>query len=486
MQILFLTPELCSFVKTGGLADVSKALPLELSKQGHDLRIMLPCYSKIPGWFDFPVIAELTMTNSQNNGQINYKVREAHLENIIVWLIDYEYYFNRNNLYAENNEAYQDNGERYAFFTAATFQTCMHLNFKPQIIHCNDWHTALAPMILRLKYTNEEFFKDTRSVITIHNGAFQGIFDRSQLWMLPEIARVNNDSITCGYGNLNYLKCGIYYADKIVAVSPSYAEELTTFLGGHGMAQNFLERIDDLCGIVNGCDYTDWDPEHDKTLPFHFNLNTIHNKKMCKYLLQETTNLPVCDVPIFGMVCRLTEQKGINLLIPILRDFLNHNIQLILVGTGDLVLEKKLMEYTEEFKNKFVFKSVYDNNLAHLVEAGSDFFLMPSIFEPCGLNQMYSLAYGTLPIVRAVGGLKDTVICYDDDTENATGFIFIEPEPHALLTCLRRVLIFYLQDFNELMRVRANAMKVRYKWEDSAKDYELVYQNALATDHNHL
>jgi starch synthase len=479
MRILFLTPELCNFIKTGGLADVSKALPVELLKRGHELRIMIPCYSKIKNWQNIPIIKELTLRNPQNNNEINYKVRESKLGEITVWLIDFDYYFNRNNLYAENNEAYHDNGERYAFFTAATIQTVKELNFRPDIIHSNDWHTALAPMILYFKYREDPFFKETKTILTIHNGAFQGIFDRSQLWMLPEVANVSNDSITHGYGNLNFLKCGVYYADKIVAVSPSYAEELTTFLGGHGMAQNYIERINDLCGIVNGCDYTDWDPEKDVTIPFHFNINSLHNKNLCKYLLQETTGLPVCDVPVFGMVCRLTDQKGINLLIPILDDFLRHNIQLILIGTGEPHLEDKLLSFALKFKDKFVFKGIYDNNLAHLIEAGADFFLMPSIFEPCGLNQMYSLAYGTLPIVRAVGGLKDTVINYDDDRENATGFIFSEPDPQALLTCLRRVLIFYLQDRDELFRLRDNAMKIRYNWKDSAELYEIVYQNAL-------
>ncbi len=484
MKILFITAELCDFVKTGGLADVAKALPLELKKRGHDIRIMLPCYSKISNFEQFPVIAELILSNNQNNGEIAYRVREAKLQDeITVWLIEHEYYFARNNLYAEHNQAYQDNGERFAFFTAACLQTVEHLNFQPDILHCNDWHTALGPMLLSLRYGNQGFFKNTRSILNIHNGAFQGVFDRGQVWMLPEIAHVNNDSVTHGYTNLNFLKCGVYYADKIVAVSPSYAEELTTFLGGHGMAQNFISRSDDLYGIVNGCDYTDWDPSVDKNIPFHFSAVSVHNKTLCKYLLQETTNLPVCNAPVFGMVCRLTEQKGINLLIPILDSFLSHRIQLILVGTGDPALEKTLFSYTEKFRDRFAFKSFYDNRLAHLVEAGSDFFLMPSLFEPCGLNQMYSLAYGTLPIVRAVGGLKDTVVCYDDDQENATGFIFNEPDPSALLSCLRRVLIFYLQEQEEFKRVRKNAMKVRYSWDNSAEEYEIVYQRATEKSH---
>lgn len=480
MRVLFLTSELCNFIKTGGLADVAKALPLELARRGHDIRIMLPCYAKIPNWNSLPVVGEFSLSNAHNSTSIAYKVREGRLNNTItVWLIEHEYYFGRNNLYAENNMAYPDNGERFAFFCAACLQTVEQFNFKPDIVHCNDWHTALTPMLLKLRYGSSPFFAGTKSVLTVHNGAFQGIFDRGQLWMLPELARTNNDSITHGYANLNFLKCGVFYADKINAVSPSYAEELTTFLGGHGMAQNYMARADDLCGIVNGCDYTDWDPKMDNTIPFHFSADHMGNKYLCKCLLQETTSLPVCDVPIFGMVCRLTSQKGVNLLLPILKDFLQHRIQLILIGTGDPELEKNLSAIAEDYPERFVFKSVYDNNLAHLIEAGADFFLMPSIFEPCGLNQMYSLAYGTLPIVRAVGGLKDTVVCYDDDKENATGFIFHEPEPGALLSCLRRVLIFFLQEPQEVQRIRHNAMHSRYEWKNSAEEYELMYYSAL-------
>ncbi len=479
MRILFLASEVVPFAKTGGLADVAKALPTALHSLGHDFIIVMPCYAKINGWRDFPVIANLTMSNQQNEKTINYCVRESKLGEVKVWFIDYEYYFNRNNLYGENNVAYGDNGERFAFFSEACLEAAKALNFKPDIIHCNDWHTALTPMILKLRYTTDPFFTDTRTVLTVHNGAFQGIYDRSQIWMIPEIAHIHNDSIEHGYGNINYLKCGVFYADKINAVSPSYAEELTTFLGGHGMAQNFIDRINDLCGIVNGCDYTDWDPNTDPEIPFRFSSEDAHNKKLCKYLLQEITCLPVCNIPVFGMVCRLTEQKGINLLMPILNDFLSHEIQFILVGTGDPALEQSLIPYTEKFRGRFVFKSVYDNHLAHLVEAGADFFIMPSLFEPCGLNQMYSLAYGTLPIVRAVGGLKDTVTCYDDDRENATGFIFKEPEAGALLNCLRRVLIFYLQDPEEFHRIRKNSMQVRYSWAESAKEYELMYQSAV-------
>ena len=482
MKVLFLTSELCDFVKTGGLADVAKALPVELFKRNHDVRIMVPCYNRIPNYFDYPVIADLSLTNQQNSTSIEFKVRQAKLADCVtVWLIENEHYFARNNIYAENNQAYYDNGERFAFFSAAALLATEYLKFAPDIVHCNDWHTALTPMILALKYQNSPFFKNTHSVITIHNGAFQGIFERSQLWMLPEISQTNNETITQGYNNINFLKCGVFYADKINAVSPSYAEELTTFLGGHGMSQNYMARINDLCGIVNGCDYSDWDPSIDKNIPFNFSADTLVDKSLCKFLLQEYTDLPVCNRPIFGMVCRLTDQKGINLLIPVLDDMLQHQIQLIIVGTGAPELEEILHQYTSKYSDRFVFKSVYDNKLSHLVEAGSDFFLMPSIYEPCGLNQMYSLAYGTLPIVRSVGGLKDTVICYDDNPLEGTGFIFKEAEPQAFLNCIRRALLFYLQEHIEFLRVRRNAMNVRYNWYESAEEYEEMYKSALTS-----
>ncbi len=483
MKILYLTSELCDFVKTGGLADVAKALPMELVKRSHDVRIMLPCYSKINNFQQYPVIADLTLTNPQNSGSIPFKIREAKLMNAVtVWLVDNGHYYDRASIYAEHNQAYGDNGERFAFFSAAALLAAEHLNFAPDIVHCNDWHTALTPMILALRYHGSPFFRNTRTVITIHNGAFQGVYDRGQLWMLPELAQVNNEKLTQGYNTINFLKCGIYYANKINTVSPSYAEELTTFLGGHGMAQNYLDRINDLCGIVNGCDYSDWDPSVDPRITFNFTAGTIADKSLCKFLLQESSGLPVCNKPLFGMVCRLTEQKGINLLIPILDELLQNQIQLIIVGAGAPELENVLHGFNDKYRESFVFRSVYDEKLAHMVEAGSDFFLMPSIYEPCGLNQMYSLAYGTLPIVRAVGGLKDTVICYDEDPREATGFIFQQAEPQAFLNCIRRALIFYLQEKSEFMRIRQNAMRVRYTWSSSVEEYEEMYRSALGTN----
>ena len=295
---------------------------------------------------------------------------------------------------------------------------------------------------------------------------------------MPEIANIYNDKITQG-SYINFLKCGVFYADKINTVSPGYASELTTYLGGHGMTQNYLDRQQDLSGIVNGCDYSDWDPSTDQLLRIRYDVKSLDQKVLGKYLLQRKLGLEMGDTPMYGMVARLTDQKGIGLLIPILDRFLQHKVQVVIEGTGDPYLQQQMTEIANRHPGKMIFQPVYDNMLAHQIEAGSDFFLMPSIFEPCGLNQIYSLAYGTLPIVRAVGGLKDTVKDYDQDRVNGDGFMFFDPSSEELLSCLRRTLILYLEDPSEMKRIKQNAMRVRFNWSDSCKNYIELYKSAL-------
>lgn len=438
----------------------------------------MPCYSIIKGVENFPVIGHGSL-NKDKPQQIDYTIRQTFIgDNLEVWLIDCPRYYDRTSLYGDNNQAYNDNGERYGFLAAASLDAAKTLDFRPDIVHSNDWHAGLAPMILRIKYGSDPFFDKTRSVITVHNGAFQGVFDRGQLYMIPEICNVYNDMIAQG-SYINFLKCGVFYADKISAVSPGYAAELTTYLGGHGMSHNFQNRAGDLVGIINGCDYSDWNPATDKHLKIRYDIQTIEEKILGKYILQKDLGLPMCDDPLYGMVARLTDQKGVGILIPILEQFLRHRVQIVIQGTGDPNLARQIEEIAARHPDKLVFKSVYDNALAHQIEGGSDFFLMPSIFEPCGLNQMYSLAYGTLPIVRGVGGLRDTVIDYDSDKIHGNGFIFWDPNPETLLNCLRRTLIFYLEDQVEMQRIKLNAMNAHFDWTESCKKYEELYQQAL-------
>ncbi len=479
MNILFIASEVEGFVKTGGLADVAKALPLELKRAGHDVRIFIPGYSSISQRKDGSIIAHGILETESQYVDIPYEIRQLDLDGIPVYLVENKHYFERPALYGENNSAYPDNGERFAFFSAVALHAAEKLWFKPDIVHCNDWHTALVPMLLKTRFSESEFYENTKSVITIHNGAFQEVCDRAQLWALPEIRNAHNDAIYQGPYHVNFLKCGVLYADKINAVSPTYAVELTSYLGGHGMAKYFQERHDDLCGIINGCDYNDWDPATDHFLPVTYNVDDLSGKAICKQTLQQRAGFPVCDLPVFGMVCRLTEQKGIHYLLPILSQFLVHHVQVVIVGSGDPMLAHRLETLAQQFPQKLVFFNTYSNELAHLVEAGSDFFMMPSQFEPCGLNQMYSLAYGTLPIVRAVGGLKDTVTDYDSNQAEATGFVFYDPEPHDLLNILRRALLLYVQDQPEFLRMQQTAMHTRYLWSDSVHDYEAMYKKAL-------
>ncbi len=480
MKILFLASEAAGLIKSGGLADVAKALPSQLKKDGNDVRLCIPCYGTIPGWDKFDVIYEgvLNAESDQEQLRVPYRIRKTVLANFECWLVDCPRFFDRTSMYGDNNQAYWDNGTRFSFFSAAALDASRKIGFRPDILHCNDWHTGTAPMILRVKYQRDPFFEKTRSVLTVHNGAFQGVFDSGQLYLVPEIQRVQNGMITQG-SYINFLKCGVFYADKINTVSPGYAYELTTYLGGHGMANNYLARRLDLSGIVNGCDYSDWDPETDKTLRICYGIDSMEDKVLGKYLLQRKLNLEMGDTPLYGMVARLTDQKGIGLLLPILDRFLEHKVQIIIEGTGDPYLQKQMEAIASRHKDKMVFSPVYDNALAHQIEAASDFFLMPSIFEPCGLNQIYSLAYGTLPIVRAVGGLKDTVIDYDHDKENGDGFVFNEPSSEELLSCLRRTLILYLEDPAEMRRLKRNAMSRRFLWKDSCKKYEELYAQAL-------
>ena len=340
-------------------------------------------------------------------------------------------------------------------------------------------------MLLKTRYAESNFFSHTRSVLTIHNGAFQGVVERNQLWAVPEITDTYNESVLQGHAYINFLKCGVAYADKINAVSPSYANELTTYLGGHGMAKNFQERHGDLRGIINGCDYADWDPATDPHIPVNFTADSLSGKEQCKHALQKQAGLPVCSRPLFGMVCRLTEQKGLHLLLPILDRFLVHQVQVVIVGTGDPALAERLAEVAERVPERFAYLNAHDNALAHLLEAGSDFFLMPSLFEPCGLNQMYSLRYGTPPIVRATGGLADTVVDVSTDTlddKTANGFVLDGDTPHALWVALERACQAW-HDKRLWQRIQQNGMRRDFSWQQAAADYVALYRDALAPRH---
>ncbi len=479
LNILFVASEVEDFVKTGGLADVAKALPLALKEQGHDVRIIMPLYRTVKGVENAEFVSNQTLRPDSGLPDVPYQIKKLQLKEVPVYGIHNAHYFDRAGLYGEENHAYGDNGERFAFFSLAVLQSCDSLDFTPDIIHCNDWHTALIPFLLKTRYAHTYRFQNTRTVLTCHNAAYQGIYDKSQLNLIPEVASCLDHRVLENYSYINYLKAGVLYADKVNTVSPNYASELLTPLGSHGMSHCFVDRMADFEGIINGCDYNDWDPAKDEFIPANYNDQDIAGKSTCKQELQREVGLGTENKALFGMVCRLTEQKGFNILLPALTQFLKHDVQLVIVGTGDPAITGQLCSLAHHYPDKFKFINTYSNKLSHMVEAGADFFLMPSLFEPCGLNQMYSLAYGTLPIVRGVGGLKDTVNDYDQDPDNANGFIFYEPEDLDLLNILRRTLLLYLEHPEELDRLKLQAMKTHFSWNESVLQYEKLYFNAL-------
>lgn len=479
LKILFVSSEVDGLVKTGGLADVAKSLPQALIEQGHDVRVVMPFYSTIKNKEQAQWIKDCQLPSfADKSPVIDYQIYQMYSANVPVYALGCDQYYDRPEIYAVNNEGYYDNGERFAFLSCAALDCAKQMDFQPDIVHCNDWHAGLVPLLLKNRYWDDPFFNHAKSIITIHNALFQGVYPSDQIQLIPEIYTKYLVQIEEGYGQVNLLKAGVLYADTVNAVSPNYASELLTYEGSHGLDHIFNLRKNDLFGIVNGCDYGDWNPEIDENIPRKYSANLesmLEGKAACKGALQEELGLPKRDVPLYGMVCRLTGQKGVHLLTPILDRFLLNDVQVVIEGTGDPGLSAQLSEIAKRYPDKMRFVDIYDNRLAHTIEAASDFFLMPSLFEPCGLNQLYSMAYGTSPIVRAVGGLQDTVVDYDWDKTNATGFVFTSLDPMDLLAIMHRSLILYLSNRDEFRRIQIQGMHRKFYWSEAAEQYMQLY-----------
>jgi starch synthase len=470
MKILFVVSEVEDLVKTGGLADVGKALPLALAELGHDVKIVMPYYRQLADKFN---AADCCVRQTLYSGHKPYEfaVKSLSLEGLQVLAVDYPEYFDRKGLYSDDYHAYPDNAERFAFFANAALQASKAVDFQPDIVHCNDWHTALTPYFVSID--DSGFFTQAKTIFTLHNGAYQGTHQFSDIAFLQPHYQLHSQ---LDGDALNFVRMGIRYANKINAVSPNYAQELLTPLGSHYLFNEFQNRRSDMSGILNGCDYSQWDPVNDPYITKNYHQADLSGKKACKAALQKELGLPKkVRVPVIGMVCRLTEQKGFGFILPILEKLMQHDVQVAIVGTGDPEISVFLQEAAKKHPKKLAFVEDFSVHKAHMIEAGSDFFLMPSLFEPCGLNQMYSLAYGTLPIVRAVGGLKDTVIDLADDPDNATGFAFEQPDSGALLSCIQRALLFYHEAPKVLELTQRRAMQSRFTWDVAALDYQTLY-----------
>lgn len=474
MKILFVVSEVEDLAKTGGLADVAKALPIALLKMGHDVRIVKPYYKSVAEQFNLEDICPKQHLYAHEK-QYQFGVKKLELQSVPVYCIDYPEYFHRDGLYSDSYHAYPDNAERFAFFADAALQAAKAINFQPDIVHCNDWHTALTPYFMG--NDSSGFFANSKSVFSIHNGAFQGThrFDE-----IPYLHSHHKLSQQLDGDALNFVRMGIRYANKINAVSPNYANELLTPLGSHNLYNEFQARKNDVSGILNGCDYSNWDPATDAFLPKNYDVNDRSGKLVCKEKIQQEVGLPLKpDIPLIGMVCRLTEQKGFGYILPILTELLQHNVQLLIIGTGDPSIASVLEQSASQHPDKFVFRNDFNVKHSHMLEAGCDFFLMPSLFEPCGLNQMYSLAFGTIPIVRGVGGLKDTVVDWQALPDQATGFIFETPDSSALLSCLRRALLAYHEFPEQFDEMIVRAMHTRFTWDQASESYLALYHSAI-------
>lgn len=480
MNILFSASECVPFAKTGGLADVVGTLPKYLKKMGHDVRVVLPRYyaidrSKLKK-IESPLGVPMGII-----GELWCGVYEGFLPNsdVPVYFIDYERYFGRADLYNdEDGKGFLDNDNRFVFLSKASLQLCKMVDFKPDVVHTHDWHTAAANIFVNTIYSNDEHLGGSASVLTVHNMQYQGNFYEGLMdvlgigWHHYHTGLEKNQEV-------NLLKGGIYHATLFNTVSQGYAKEMATPEYGYGLQGVIKDRWGSFRGILNGMDYEEWDPASDKHIKANFDLGKMNGKKACKEDLQEIFGLEKRDVPIIGMVTRLVHQKGVDIVAEAIHRIMGLDVQFILLGSGEPWTHFYFGGLANEYKGRFGCKIGYDDPLAHKIEAGSDFFLMPSRFEPCGLNQMYSLRYGTLPIVRATGGLDDTVENLDEATGGGDGFKFFALDANSLFNTVGWAVWTYYNKPETIENMRKQAMAKRFNWEDSAKRYEEMYKEAI-------
>ncbi|MGE3314412.1 MAG: glycogen synthase GlgA [Planctomycetaceae bacterium] len=489
MRILLTSSEAVPFSKTGGLSDVAAALTKELANAGHDVALIIPSFPQSQARLasSGPSI-EPTGKNVEvrlRSRQIVGRILKSSLpgSNAAVYLIDQPNYFDRAGLYLENGRDYSDNCERFVFFSRAVLEAARVLGLRPDVIHANDWQTGLVPALLSVEYGHQPEFEQTGSTFTVHNMAFQGQFWHWDMLLTGLDWQYFNWKQMEYYNHLNLLKTGIVFADMITTVSPTYAREIQTPRFGYGLENVLSSRRDVLRGILNGIDVDEWNPRTDPRLARNYSVDALDGKANCKTQLQQQLNLPVRpETPLFGMISRMTDQKGFGLLVECLPSILERDVQVAFLGTGEKKYENWAQSLAAQFPGKVSATIGFDDTLAHRIEAGSDLFLMPSLFEPCGLNQMYSMTYGTVPIVRAVGGLADTII--DATVENladgsATGFSFDIESGAELGRTIERALQLYA-DRDAWKLLVESGMRKDWSWSRSAKEYVDVYQSAIA------
>ncbi len=484
MVILMVCSEAIPFAKAGGLGDAVPALAQSLSKMGHDVGIVMPRYYSTDR-HDLKKLDQ-PLGVPMRTGEMWCAVYETRLpeSDVSVWMLDREDIYGRHGLYGpDGSQSWPDNALRYAFLCAASFQLSRYLKRIPDIMHLHDWPTAPAAWLLK-EWERERGFKKTASVLTIHNLGYQGKFLSSDAEVFPRAALNFGRDNLLHDNELNYLAAGINSADAINTVSPTYATEIMKEDYSHGLDEILRSNAKKITGILNGMDYSEWNPARDKSLaPHNYSHWTLWRKKQLKKRLQLEAGLPVNpELPLFGLIARLTTQKGVDLmdkpLSPALDAFRQGKAQLIILGTGERRYEEAFALFNQVYPENCSVRIDFSLPYSRLIEAGSDFFLMPSRYEPCGLNQMYSFRYGTLPVVRRTGGLADTVVDLDDYPESGNGFVFDKPESRELKDAIERAITFY-GDKKSMKTSRKRAMKLRFDWDSSSVKYLAMYKDAL-------
>ena len=475
MRVLFAASEAHPFIKTGGLGDVMGALPKSLAKLGVDVRVVIPKYKNIKDelkqklqfvkWFTVSV-----GWRNQYCGIFQYQYK-----GVIYYFIDNEYYFNRDGLYG-----YFDDGERFAFFNRAVLEFIKQIDWQPDLINCNDWQTGMVPVLLNLEYKKDEFYSKIKTVFSIHNLLFKGSFSPK---VLPELFGYDYMPLVNGSveldGSVSFLKGGLNYCDQITTVSNTYAEEIKTPQYGEGLDGFLRSKSYYLMGIVNGIDYEEFNPQDDKLIFKNFNINSIDNKVQNKLSLQRELGLPQKkDTPMIGLISRLTHQKGCDLIVNMIDRLLQRDIQLVILGTGDYWYEETFKNLQYRYPDKVSANIKFDNTLAHKIYAATDMFLMPSLFEPCGLGQLIALRYGSIPIVRETGGLKDTISPYNQYNGVGNGFGFKNFNSNELMQIIEYALTIY-NDKNAWNNIIRQAMNSDNSWEKSAMQYKWLYEGVV-------
>jgi starch synthase len=487
MNIVWATSEAAPYAKTGGLADVSYSLPYALAENGHNVSVFMPYYPQVMGdrcQDTERVYEQLGVPLGDGNEQWASIRQHKINDNLSFYFIECDRYFDRPKLYDWGGQEYADNAERFIFLSRAIMQAALALDIKVDVLHANDWHTALCNVYAKSDlYSGLPHFQDTKSVITIHNIGYQGVFNKSNLYWTGLGWDYFNFHCLEFYDQINLLKAGVMTADMVTTVSPTYAEEILSREYGFNLQNSLQHRAvqGKLRGIINGIDIHEWNPETDPLIPANYAHNDLSGKVICKAEMQKEFGLEVrADVPVYGVVSRLADQKGLDVFIECIDEMLKQDdVQIVVVGSGEKWQEAALANYARTYPGKFGCHIGYSNKLAHMVEAGADFFVMPSRYEPCGLNQMYSMRYGTVPIVRSTGGLEDTVVNYTaKDLDRATGFKFYDLYPEALRDTLRWAAFIYRNDKAALEIMMTNGMKTDFSWHHTAVDYEELYKHA--------